>query len=156
MTQTPQMTTEQQPRTTSEPARAAAEPSGWAGWVVFAGLILIMSGVFQAIMGLVALLDPGYYLVRPDGLIVQVDYNAWGWTHLVVGVVAILAGLGLFVGNTAARIAGVVLAFISALTNLAFIAAYPVWSTIVIALDVIVIYAVIVHGRELKDYRELT
>lgn len=156
MTQTPQMTTEQQPRTTSEPARAAGEPSGWAGWVVFAGLILIMSGVFQAIMGLVALFDPGYYLVKSNGLIVQVDYNAWGWTHLVVGVVAILAGLGLFIGNMAARIAGVVLAFISALTNLAFIAAYPVWSTIVIALDVIVIYAVIVHGRELKDYRELT
>jgi hypothetical protein len=156
MTQTPQMATEQ-PRTTQERgARPATEPSGWAGWVVFAGLILIMSGVFQGIMGLVALFDPGYYLVKSNGLVVQVDYNAWGWTHLVVGVVAILAGLGLFVGNLAARIAGVVLAFISALTNLAFIAAYPVWSTIVIALDVIVIYAVIVHGRELKDYRELS
>src|SRR3954452_6051045 len=128
-----------------------AGPSAWAGWVVFGGVMLIMLGAFQVIEGLVALFDDGFYAVRPNGLVVNVDYNTWGWTHLVIGIVGVLAGLGLLVGNMAARVVGVVVACLSALVNLAFISAYPVWSAIMIALDVIVIYAIIVHGRELKD-----
>jgi hypothetical protein len=112
---------------------------------------LILLGFFQAIQGLVAIFDPGYYLVGPEGLVVNVDYTAWGWTHLIVGLLAIAAGAGLLMGNTVARVVGVVLAVVSAVLNLAFIAAYPVWSTIVIALDVIVIYAIVVHGRELQN-----
>jgi hypothetical protein len=127
------------------------EPSGWTGWVVFGGAILVMMGAFQVVQGLVALFDDGFYAVGSDGLVVNVDYNTWGWAHIVIGLVGILVGVGLIAGNMAARMAGVVIAFLSALVNLAFISAYPVWSTIVIALDVIVIYAIIVHGRELKD-----
>jgi hypothetical protein len=127
------------------------EPTAWAGWVVFAGAMLVLMGAFQAIQGLVALFDDGFYLVRPNGLVVDVDYNSWGWTHLIIGVIGIVTGVGLFAGNMAARVVGVGVAFLSALVNLAFISAYPVWSVIVIALDVIVIYAIIVHGRELKD-----
>jgi len=125
-------------------------PSGWAGWVVFGGVMLIMLGTFQVVEGLVALFDDGFYAVRSDGLVVNVDYNTWGWVHLVIGVVGVLAGLGLLVGNMAARIVGIVVAFLSALVNLAFISAYPIWSTIMITIDVIVMYAIIVHGRELK------
>jgi hypothetical protein len=129
-------------------------PSGWAGWVVFGGVVLMVIGVFQAIEGLVALFDDGFYFVRPNGLVVDVDYDVWGWTHLLIGAIAIVIGMGLIVGNTAARVAGVVVAFLSALVNLAFLSAYPIWSAIVIALDVIVIYAIVVHGRELRsDYR---
>ena len=112
--------------------------------------MLIMLGTFQVIQGLVALFDDGFYLVRLDGLVVDVDYNTWGWIHLVIGVVGVLTGMGLLAGNMAARVVGVVIAFLSALVNLAFISAYPVWSAILITLDVIVIYAIIVHGRELK------
>jgi len=65
--------------------------TGWAGWVVFAGIMLIMLGFFQAIEGLVALFNDGFYLVRAEGLVVNVDYNAWGWTHLVLGVIIIYA-----------------------------------------------------------------
>src|SRR3954465_10001725 len=129
-----------------------AGPTAWAGWVVFGGVMLIMMGSFQVIEGLVALFDDGFYLVRSNGLVVDVNYNTWGWIHLIIGVVGVLAGLGLLVGNMAARIVGIAAAFLSALVNLAFISAYPVWSTILIALDVIVIYAIVVHGRELKDY----
>ena len=129
-------------------------PTAWAGWVVFGGVMLIMMGTFQVIEGLIALFDDGFYLVRPSGLVVSVDYSTWGWTHIIIGVVAVLAGAGLLAGNMAARIVGVGIAFLSALVNLAFIAAYPVWSVILITLDVIVMYAIIVHGRELKsDYR---
>jgi hypothetical protein len=127
------------------------EPSAWTGWVVFGGVMLIMMGAFQVIEGLVALFDDGFYAVRSNGLVVHVDYTTWGWVHLIIGVVAVLAGAGLLVGNMAARVVGVLAAFLSAIVNLAFISAYPIWSAIMITIDVIVIYAIIVHGRELKD-----
>jgi hypothetical protein len=126
------------------------EMTGWAGWVAFAGIMLIMLGIFQAIEGFVAIFDNGYYLVRPNGLVINVDYTAWGWLHLIIGLIAIAVGIGLITGNMAARIVGVIIAVISATLNLLFIGAYPVWSTIIIAVDVIVIYAIMVHGRELK------
>ena len=126
-------------------------PTAWAGWVVFGGVMLIMMGTFQAIEGFIAVFNDDFYLVRPSGLVINVDYSTWGWTHVVIGVVAVLTGAGLLAGNTAARVVGVGIAVLSALVNLAFISAYPVWSTILIALDVIVIYAIIVHGREVKE-----
>jgi hypothetical protein len=106
--------------------------------------------MFQVTQGLVALLDDGFYAVSSDGLVVDVNYNTWGWIHIAIGLVGVLVGIGLVAGNMAARIAGVAVAFLSALVNLAFISAYPVWSFMVIALDVIVIYAITVHGHELK------
>jgi hypothetical protein len=124
--------------------------TGWTGWVVFGGVMLIVMGGFQITQGLVALFDDGFYAVGSDGLVVNVDYNTWGWIHLVIGLVGVLVGIGLLAGNLAARIAGVVIAGLSALVNMAFISAYPVWSVLVIALDVIVIFAIIVHGREVK------
>ena len=139
--------------TADSDTRHAGAPTAWAGWVVFGGAMLIMLGSFQIIEGLVALFDDGFYAVGPNGLVVDVDYNTWGWVHIVIGVIAVLAGLGLLAGNMAARVVGVAVAFLSALVNLAFIAAYPVWSTIMITIDVIVIFAIIVHGRELKAHR---
>lgn len=127
-----------------------SEVTGWTGWIVFAGMMMIMLGSFQAIEGLVALFQDSYYLVRPAGLVVAVDYTAWGWTHLLLGVLIAVSGGGVLTGNIAARTVGVVLALISAVLNLTFIAAYPVWSTIIIAVDVLVIYALTVHGREMR------
>lgn len=150
------MTDTSHTRRTTEPAPSYATTpatgvSGWTGWVVFAGIMLIMLGAFQVIEGLVALFDEGYYLVASSGLVLHVDYNVWGWVHLVIGILAVATGLGLLAGNTAARVAAIILAVLSAIVNLAFIAAYPVWSTVVIAVDIIVIYAIVVHGRELKS-----
>jgi hypothetical protein len=125
-------------------------PSGWAGWVVFAGLMMIMVGAFHGISGLVALFRDEFYVVRPSGLVLNIDYTAWGWTHLLVGVLVFAAGCGALVGQTWARAVGVVLALLSAVANMLFISAYPVWSVVLITLDVVVIYALIVHGRELK------
>jgi hypothetical protein len=125
-------------------------PTVWAGWVFFAGVMLIMMGAFQVTQGLVALVDDGFYAVGPAGLVVDVNYNTWGWIHIAIGVVGVLVGIGLMLGNLAARIAGVVIAFLSVLVNVAFTSAYPVWSVMVIVIDVIVIYAITVHGRELK------
>src|SRR3954464_3234137 len=95
------------------------EGTAWAGWVFFGGVMLMMMGGFQIIQGLVALFDDGFYLVRPNGLVVDVNYNAWGWAHLLIGVVAVLAGIGLVAGNMLARIVGVAPAFVNRLVNLA-------------------------------------
>ena len=130
-------------------AGAAREmPGRWSGWVVFAAAMLILVGLYQAIEGLVALINRNFYLVGSEGLVVNVDFTAWGIVHLVVGVVAIAAGFGVLAGKEAARVAGIVLAALSAFVNLAFIAAYPLWVLIIIVLDIIVIYALAVHGRE--------
>jgi hypothetical protein len=126
------------------------EPSGWTGWIVFASFMMFMLGSFQVVQGVVAIFDDGYYAVTENGLLLNVDYTAWGWVHLLLGLLIVAAGAGLLAGNTAARILAVVLAGLSAVVNLAFIEAKPVWSLIVIAIDILVIYAVTVHGRELR------
>jgi hypothetical protein len=127
------------------------DPTGWTGWIVFASMMMILVGSFQMIQGLVALFDDGFYLVGEEGLVVDVDYNVWGTVHVLLGALLLLSGLGVLTGNLAARTVGVVLAGLSALANMAFIGAYPVWSLLIITVDVLVIYALIVHGRELHD-----
>lgn len=131
------------------------EVTGWVGWIVFAGTMMLLIGTFHVIQGLVALFDQGYYLVGQNGLVVSVDYTAWGWLHLLAGVIVIAAGVGLFSGRTWARVLGVVLVSLSAILNFAFIAAFPVWSMTVIALDIFVIYALTAHGGEMKVAREV-
>jgi hypothetical protein len=126
-------------------------PTGWTGWVVFAACMMFLLGAFQALQGLVALFDDGFYLVTARNLVVDVNYNVWGAVHLTLGVLVLLSGMGVLTGNLAARTVGVILAGLSALANLVFIEAYPIWSIIIITVDVLVIYALTVHGGELKD-----
>ncbi len=122
----------------------------WVGWIVFAGFMLLMVGSFHIIEGLVALFRNEVLLVGPRGLAVNVDYTAWGWTHIIGGLLAIATGAGLLVGQTWARVLAVIVAFASALINMAFLPAYPIWSAILIGIDVLVIWAVTVHGSEVK------
>jgi hypothetical protein len=110
---------------------------------------MVLLGSFHAVAGLVALFKDDYYLVGKNGLVVNVDYTTWGWVHLILGIVVAVAGWFLWDGRTWARITAVVVATVSALVNLGFLAAYPLWSGIMIGLDVLVIYAVTVHGGEL-------
>lgn len=125
--------------------------TAWTGWVAFAAIISMMLGAFQIIMGLVAIFDDDFFVVTESGMVVALDYTAWGWLHLIIGALMVLIGIGLMSGNTFARVGGIVLAVISAVVNLAFIASYPLWSIIIITLDVLVIYAIAVHGREMRN-----
>ena len=121
--------------------------SGWYGWVVFAGIMLCLLGIFHAMVGFVALFQEDYFLVGDSGLMVGVDYTAWGWSHLILGVVIAGAGVALTTrGATWARVVAVVVAVISAVVNLGFMSAYPLWSVMMIVVDVLVIYAVTAHG----------
>jgi hypothetical protein len=125
-------------------------PTAWVGWVAFASSMMILLGIFQVIQGFVAIFHDDYYHVAESGLVVNVDFTAWGWTHLLLGLLIAAAGMGLLTGNVMARTLAVILAGISALLNLLFIEAHPVWSIIIITVDVLVIYAVTVHGREMS------
>jgi hypothetical protein len=134
---------------------SVAPPTGWVGWIAFAGFMLIVEGGIQCIQGFVALFKDDYYLVTRNGLVLDVDYTTWGWIHLLLGLVAVATGLGLLRGQMWARVIGVILAAVSILINIVFLAAFPIWSTMVITVDVIIIYALIVHGREPKAlYRD--
>jgi hypothetical protein len=133
----------------------APEPTAWVSWVVFGGIMLIMVGAFQAIDGLVALFKDEYYVVRPDGLLVNVDFTAWGWTHLLLGILLVAAGAAVFSGRVWGRTIGVIAALLSAIVNFAFIAAYPAWSVLIITLDVLVIYALVAHGGEMRQNRKV-
>jgi hypothetical protein len=125
--------------------------SGWVGMIAFAGTMMIMLGSFHLIAGFMALFEEDYFLVGKSGLVLNVDYTAWGWAHLIGGAIAMAAGFALFLGAMWARIVAVVIALLSAIVNIGFMSAYPIWSAIMIALDVLVIYAVTVHGRDALD-----
>jgi len=124
--------------------------TGWVAWMFFAGGMLVLIGVIQVIIGLVSLFRDKVYVVRPDRLLVNVSYDVWGWTHLVLGVLLVVLGYAVLSAKRWARFTAAGLAALSAIVNFLFLPAYPVWGVIVIALDLIVVYALLVHGGELR------
>ena len=150
----PEQTRGQEERSTGRaPAGTEVPPPDIAprsGWIMFASMLMVLVGSFQVVIGLTALFHSDYYVVGPNGLVVNVDYTAWGWVHLLLGAVAVAAAFGLLAGQAWARVVGIGLAVLSAIVNVAFMQAYPWWSLTVVALDVLVIYAIAVHGEETK------
>ncbi len=153
MTQTPSTSSTAGAQPTQY-ARPAPPPpparTGWTGWIVFASIMLLLVGTFQLVAGLVAIFQDQYYVVVNTGLVVHMNYTAWGWTHIGLAAINLLAGFGLLTAKTWARVWAIAVAGLSALANLAFLAASPVWVTIMITLDVLVIYALSVHWDEMK------
>ncbi|MCB5274672.1 hypothetical protein BJG92_02209 [Arthrobacter sp. SO5] len=131
-------------------AHHTVAPTGWTAWVSFAGVILIINGVFSGLQGLVALTGPDTYYLSTSGALFIFDAKGWGWWNLALGVLLILTAVALFSGATWARIVAVVLAGISAVVQLMLIPVQPWWSFIVIAIDVLIIYAIIAHGSEMR------
>lgn len=152
MTQTPSTST---PRTEYARSAPPAPPAqtAWTGWIVFAAIMLLLVGTFQLVAGLVALFQDQYYYVANTGLVVHMDYTAWGWVHIGLAAINLFAGFGLLTAKTWARFWAIGVAGLSALANLAFLAANPVWVTIMITLDVLVIFALSVHWDEMKYAR---
>ena len=122
--------------------------SGWAGGLIlFAGLMMIMVGIWQALQGLIAIFENEFYVATRNYLF-QFDATTWGWIHLLIGVIVAFAGWGLLSGRTWARVVAITLAVLSAIANFLFIPYYPFWSLLIIAVDVFVIWAIAAHGRE--------
>ena len=139
-----------EPLLTPMTSERRATSSVWQGWAFFGACIMALLGSFQALLGLIALFDKSYFAVRTNNLLVFHSYTAWGWVHLIAGVVAVAAGLGVVIsGRPWARYTAIVVAALNAVVNLGFLSASPVWSALVILLDVLVIYARGVHGWEI-------
>jgi hypothetical protein len=134
-------------------AARGGETSGWAvGFVLFAAIMMIMVGVFDALQGLIAIFQNEFYAATRNYLF-KFDATTWGWIHLIVGVLIAFAGWGLLSGRTWARVVGITLAVISAITNFLWIPYYPFWAILIITLDVFVIWALAAHGGELREPR---
>ncbi len=127
----------------------AVEGDRWTGWIAFAGILMIIGGVLQGLYGLIAIVNDQWVVWGNVGA-VYLDITQWGWIHLIWGVVMVLAGVGVLGGNILGRIVGVILAAITAVVNFAFIPVYPLWSVIVVVIALVVIYALVAHGREMK------
>jgi len=122
-------------------------PTGWVGWVYFAAFMLIAIGFFQTILGFTALLNDEF-LVSVNGHLLLFDYTTWGWIHLIIGILSMVVGTSLFSGSRWARVVAVVLVLFNFLAQFAFVSVYPVWSIIIMVVDILVVYALTVHGGE--------
>ena len=140
--------TEQGPSQYPSAGRADQATSGWAvGFILFAAIMMIMVGIWQALQGLIAIFENEFYVATRNYLF-QFDATAWGWIHLLIGLLVAFAGWGLLSGRTWARVVAITLAVLSAIANFLFIPYYPIWSLLIIAVDVFVIWAIAAHGRE--------
>jgi uncharacterized membrane protein len=125
----------------TDPQIRRPEPSGWAlSGVVFAASLLTMVGLFQVIAGLVAIFDDEFYVVARNYTF-DLDTTAWGWIHLLLGILLVVTGFGLFSRQAWAGVTAIFLAMLTAVENFFFIPYYPFWSILVIALSVWVIWA---------------
>ena len=125
----------------------ATSRSTWAGWLLFAAFLLGLAGAFNVIEGIAALAKDEVFAVRKGQLLVF-DYTTWGWIMLLLGVAMILVALGLNGARGWARITALILVGLHALAQIGFISAQPLWSLLVIGLDVVVIYALTVRWDE--------
>jgi hypothetical protein len=125
----------------SESEYRRPQPSGWAiGGIAFAASILLLIGVFQIIAGLVAIIDDEFYVVARNYTF-ELDTSAWGWLHLLLGILLVATGWGLFSRAAWAGVTAIGLAMLSAVLNFLFIPYYPFWSILIIALNVWVIWS---------------
>lgn len=128
---------------------APANYSSWAaGWAGFAGVMLVIIGVMDVIQGIVALVNDTFYVVGEEWVL-EFNVTTWGWIHLLLGIVLIVSGIGIFSGNVAARTVGVIAAGVAMIANFAWLPYYPVWSAIVIGICIAVIWALTAHGRDI-------
>lgn len=134
-------------------SKTSSDVTGWVGWVYFAGFILLLNGAFQTIAGLVALFKNEVFVVSEQNLWL-LDYTTWGWAHLILGIFLLFAGSAVIAGKLWGRVVGVIFAGLSLIANFAFIPVYPVWSILLVIIDVLILYALIVHGDEVQDTLE--
>ena len=114
--------------------------------------MMIVVGAFEALQGLSAIIKKAFFAVS-ENYVFKFNVTGWGWIHLILGVLVLLAGMSLFSGATWARTVGVILAGLTAVANFLWLPYYPVWSITMIAIAITVIWALTAHGRALVNER---
>jgi hypothetical protein len=129
----------------SAPRDSSDDLNPWAvGLALFAGAVMMTVGVFQALEGLVALIDDDFYVVR-DNYTFDLDVTAWGWIHLIMGIVVAVSGYFVIRGDLWARVLAMFLAALAAIANFLWVPYYPLWSLLIVALNILVIWALAVY-----------
>jgi hypothetical protein len=137
--------------TQPHPTAPQTEPSeGWAGWVVFAAVMLCLVGSLNLVQGLIALFDDGYFVLRQEEQLLLVEYSVWGVVLMLWGAVLVWAGLALTRAKTWARWFAIAAAFLNVIVQIGFLSAFPIFSAIMIGLDVLVIFALTVRWSEAR------
>ncbi|MFJ1884436.1 MULTISPECIES: hypothetical protein [unclassified Streptomyces] len=131
--------------TTSGPSVAPAAPSSShhpfrIGWTAFAAVLMIFGGAMAIFEGIAAIAKDAVFVATRDYLF-RFNLTGWGWIHLALGILIVIAGCALFTGAAWARVVGIVLAGLSALANFLWLPHYPLWSIVLMAIDVFVIWA---------------
>jgi hypothetical protein len=127
------------------------EASGAAvGWTLFAAISMLLIGAWWIIAGLVGIIDDNFYATTKN-YVFKFDTTAWGWIHLITGIIVLLAAFGLFTGAVWARIVGVIMAVWAALIGFAWLPWYPIWAIIIVATSFFVMWALTAHGRDITD-----
>jgi hypothetical protein len=111
-----------------------------AGGTVLAATLMILAGLWGFLEGLVAILHQSFFVSQP-GYTYQFNVHGWGWVQLALGIVLFAAGACVLLGQTWAKAVGIVLAVFSGIANFLFLPYYPIWSIVVIALDVFIVWA---------------
>ncbi len=125
------------------------------GWVLFASILFIIEGAFDILFGFIALLAPdGAYFRGSNGALVSYDVQAWGWWTLILGIIVLLTGVFLLRGALWARLLAVIVAGVNAVTNLLAMPTQPIWSLVLVAMNLMIVYAVTVHGGGLGSDAE--
>ena len=132
------------PATTARAAARDRDSSAGAGWVLFAGSMIALVGVIKFIYGIAAIDDSRIYAA--DATFVLSGLNTWGWFLLVVGIVQVAAGVGIWTGSSLARWVGIVSAAVNAIVQMFIIPAFPLWALAVFAIDVLILYGLIAYG----------
>ncbi len=121
----------------------------WAGWVIFAGVVMLVLGSINIIQGLAALLNSDYYLVTQGGLLVF-DFTAWGTIMLVAGSLLLLTAFGLLMMKGWARWLAIFVVSLNIIAQVSFLSAFPIWTIVIVGLNILVLFAVTVHWKEVK------
>ena len=128
------------------------QSSSWAiGWTACAAIMMLVTGIWWLIAGLVAVFEDTFFVVTED-YIFKFDATVWGWIHIGLAVLVMAAAYGLFVAATWARVVGVIMAVLSGLLAFAWIPYYPVWGILFVVASVFVVWALTVHGEDIAQY----
>ena len=135
----------QESATTSAPAQGAFDEAG-GGWILFAGIMLMLVGVLNVIWGIAAIGDSSFFV--NDQKYILSNLNTWGWVTLILGAVQMLAAYSVWAGNQFGRWFGIGVAGLSSIGALMSLPAYPFWSLAIFAVDVLVIYGLAAYGGQ--------
>jgi hypothetical protein len=126
-----------------EPTTYADDAKG-AGWITFAGIMIILVAILNMIDGIAAISNSKFFVANAK--YVFSDLNTWGWIVLTLGVLQLLVGFGIWAGNQLARWVGILVVSLNAIAQLLFLPAYPFWSLSIFTIDVLVLYGLAAYG----------